>query len=300
MAGKKQKNKLVSLIVVAVIIVLSGIVTHFWYDGDVIDDLGIKDSLPEGKMYVEFIDVGQGDCTLITCGDIAILIDGGESGESQNVINYIKNRNINDIDLCIATHPHSDHIGSLYKVLSEFQVGDVIIPDIPEKIIPTTKTYERFLNALSENAEQVIPAEAGETYSYGEITVEILGPVNDYGDLNNESVVARVLYGNTAVMLQGDAEKTAEADILNNGFDVSADLIKIGHHGSRTASSEEWLSAVEPEYAVISCGTQNDYGHPHTETLKNLDKYGIGYFRTDLLGDIVFVSDGKTLSRVES
>ena len=245
-------------------------------------------------MMVEFIDVGQGDCTLITDSQAVILIDGGESGEAQTIINYLKNKNITKIDCCIATHPHSDHIGSLAKVFEEFEVVDVIMPEIPEKIIPTTTTYERFLTQLSENVENVILAERGATYSYGQMTLKILGPVNTYDDLNNMSVVAKVIFGETSVMLTGDAETLSEEDMLAfKGADYSADILKVAHHGSKTSSTDLWLKAVNPQYAVISCGVDNDYGHPHKQLLNRLKKMNIEYYRTDLLGDITFESDGK-------
>lgn len=299
MAKRKSNTKLISFIVIAVIVILSGVVTKFAFGGseELYNKTGLTDSEKSADMYVHFIDVGQGDCTLVTCGDTALLFDSGESSESQKVINYLKNKGIEDIDCCVATHPHSDHIGSMYKVLSEFKIGDVIMPVIPENIIPTTKAYEKFLTAVSENAENVYPAEVGKTYTYGDLKIQIFAPVNDYDDLNNMSVVSKVTYKNTSVMITGDAETTAEKDILKNRYDYSADIIKLGHHGSRTSSSEAWLKAVNPQYAVISCGLNNDYGHPHSQTLKRLDKLGIEYFRTDVLGDIVFVSDGSSFSK---
>lgn len=295
MAKRKSNTKLVSVLIIAVIVILSAVVTKFAFGGseELYNKTGLTNSEKSDDMYVHFIDVGQGDCTLVTCGDTALLFDSGESAEAQTVINYIKNKEIEDIDCCIATHPHSDHIGSMNKVLSEFKIGDVIMPVIPENIIPTTKAYEKFLAAVSENAENVYPAEVGKTYTYGELKIQIFAPVNDYDDLNNMSVVSKVTYKNTSVMITGDAETTAEKDILKNHYDYSADIIKLGHHGSKTSSSEAWLKAVNPQYAVISCGLNNDYGHPHSQTLKRLDKLGIEYFRTDVLGDITFVSDGK-------
>ena len=299
MARKKSNTKLVSIIVIAAILILSGVVTHIFNGGDkLFADAGLKNSPASDKMYVNFIDVNQGDCALFTCGGKNILIDCGEYAELQNVTDYLNNQNVKKLDLVIATHPHSDHIGCMGSLLKEFEVGDVIMPDVPEKIIPTTKAYEKFLEAASERAENVYAAEAGETYSYGEMKVQILGPVADYDDLNNESVVAKITYGTTSVMMCGDAEKKAEWDILKKNYNFNADILKLGHHGSKTSSSYEWLEAVNPKYAIVSCGENNDYGHPHKQTITKMNKYGIEYFRTDLLGDIVFVSDGKAFTRV--
>lgn len=293
MARKRKNSKLISIVVIIALLILSALVTdNVFGDGSHIGTDGTNAA--DGKMMVEFIDVGQGDCTLITDSEAVILIDGGESGEAQNVISYLKNKNIEKIDCCIATHPHSDHIGSLSKVFEEFEIKDVIIPEIPEKIIPTTATYERFLESLSEYAENVYPAERGKTYTYGGMTLKILAPVDDYDDLNNMSVVSKVSFGETSVMITGDAEMPSEEDMLSyKGVDYSADILKVGHHGSKTSTSEEWLAAVNPQYAVISCGLDNDYGHPHKQLVKRLEKAEIEYYRTDLLGSIAFESDGK-------
>jgi len=299
MARKKQNTKLISAIVIIAVLILSGIITTLSQGGseNLFGTTGLIDSVSENKMIVNFVDVGQGDCTLITCGDTAVLVDSGEYANAQKVINYIKNQGVNDIDLVIATHPHSDHIGSMAKVLKAFEIGDVIMSEIPESIIPTTTAYEKFLNAVSERATDVIPAVAGQSYKYGELRVDILGPVKDYDDLNNMSVVCKISYGETSVMLAGDAETDAEADMLKKNYSFNSNLLKVGHHGSKTSSSAEWLKAVNPQYAVISCGLNNDYGHPHQKALKRLQKQNIEYFRTDLLGDIVFVSDGKVITR---
>lgn len=268
--------------------------------GNLFDFFGLRDdySPTQGTMSVDFIDVGQGDCTLIVSGDNVILIDGGEAGESENVINFIKNRNITEIDCCIATHPHSDHIGSLSKVFSEFEIIDVIMPEIPESLIPTSKAYEKFMKSVAENTDNVYAAQPGDNYEYGDVKIEILGPVEDYDNLNDFSVVSRVTFGNTSVMLTGDAETPAEKDILKNNFARSSNILKVGHHGSRTSSCDEWLKAVNPQYAVISCGLDNDYGHPHKQLIKRLENYNIDYYRTDLIGTVSFESDGSTFTLI--
>jgi competence protein ComEC len=303
MAKRKQNGKLITAACVAVVLILSIVIGHFW-GGNIKDkysQAGLRDSnvSADSTMYVNFIDVGQGDCTLITSADTAILIDGGEAGEAQTVINYLKNQNIDDIDCLIATHPHSDHIGSLSQVMTEFKVENLIMPEIPEKILPTTGTYEKFLSTVNDKVSNVIAAKAGSTYSYGEINIQILAPLKDYEDLNNMSVVAKITYGTTSVMMTGDASFDSENDMLKQNADYKSDILKVGHHGSKTATSDKWLSAVSPKYAVISCGKGNDYGHPNADTLKRLDKHSVEYFRTDLLGSIVFKSDGKEIVKCE-
>lgn len=251
------------------------------------------------KMYVSFIDVGQGNCTLLRCGGKAILVDSGEVGAAQTVINYIKNLGIDELNCVLVTHPHTDHMGAMTKILYEFKIDDLIMPEIPEEIIPTNKTYEKFLTAVSDNAGDVIAAKPGETYSYGEMTLEIFAPLRDYDNLNDMSAVSRISYGDTSVIFTGDATTTVEKDLLKKNIDYSATVLNVGHHGSKTSSSEAWLRAVNPKYAVICCGENNDYGHPHSVITKRLEEFGIEYFETDLLGTIVFESDSKNFIKCD-
>ena len=251
------------------------------------------------KMYVSFIDVGQGNCTLLRCGGKAILVDSGEVGAAQTVINYIKNLGIDELNCVLVTHPHTDHMGAMTKILYEFKIDDLIMPEIPEEIIPTNKTYEKFLTAVSDNAGNVIAAKPGETYSYGEMKLEIFAPLRDYDNLNDMSAVSRISFGDTSVMFTGDATTTVEKDLLKKNINYSATVLNVGHHGSKTSSSEAWLRAVNPKYAVICCGVNNDYGHPHSLITKRLEEFGIEYFETDLLGTIVFESDSRNFIKCD-
>ncbi len=287
--GKKG----VSLIVTILIIVIVAIMSQF---------SGNNSAAPitEGEMYADFIDVGQGDCTLIRTAESAILIDAGEAGTADTVVDFLKEKGITKIDCCIATHPHSDHIGALFRVFEEFEVDTVLLPDIPDDLIPVTVTYEKFLEGL-ERVNNIIPVAAGDDFSFGKLSVEILGPVKDYDDLNHMSVVSKVSFGKTSVMLTGDTETPAEEDMLKNtSVDYSADILKVGHHGSKTSTSKKWLNAVDPQYAVISCGLDNDYGHPHKVIVNRLEEYGVEYYRTDLLGHISFKSDGQQIALIEN
>ena len=267
----------------------------------VFEESGLRNTqqVSADKMYVSFIDVGQGNCTLLRCGGKAILVDSGEVGAAQTVINYIKNLGIDELNCVLVTHPHTDHMGAMTKILYEFKIDDLIMPEIPEEIIPTNKTYEKFLTAVSDNAGNVIAAKPGETYSYGEMTLEIFAPLRDYDNLNDMSAVSRISYGDTSVMFTGDATTTVEKDLLKKNIDYSATVLNVGHHGSKTSSSEAWLRAVNPKYAVICCGVNNDYGHPHSVITKRLEEFGIEYFETDLLGTIVFESDSKNFIKCD-
>ena len=295
---KKRKNntKLISGVVIFIIAVLAFAGSRLIKEPETLfEDTGLRNSQQSesNMMYVDFIDVGQGNCTLVHMGDTAILVDSGEVGAAQTVISYIKNPGIDELDCVLVTHPHSDHMGAMTKILYEFEIKDLIMPEIPEDIIPTNSTYEKFLTAVSDNAENVIPAEAGMTYSYGEMNLEILAPLHGYDNLNDMSAVSRVSFGETSVMFMGDASTAVEKDLLNTGKDFSSDIINIGHHGSKTASSQKWLEAVNPEFAVICCGAGNEYGHPHSVVTERLDNIGIEYYRTDLNGTVVFQSNSK-------
>ena len=301
---KKGKNntKLISGVVIIIIAVLAFAGSKLIKDPETLfEDTGLRNSQQSesNMMYVDFIDVGQGNCTLVHMGDTAILVDSGEVGAAQTVISYIKNLGIDELDCVLVTHPHSDHMGAMTKILYEFEIKDLIMPEIPEDIIPTNSTYEKFLTAVSDNAENVIPAEAGMTYSYGEMNLEILAPLHGYDNLNDMSAVSRVSFGETSVMFMGDASTAVEKDLLNTGKDFSSDIINIGHHGSKTASSQKWLEAVNPEFAVICCGAGNEYGHPHSVVTERLDNIGIEYYRTDLNGTVVFQSNSKEFSKLD-
>ena len=301
---KKRKNntKLISGVVIFIIAVLAFAGSKLIKDPETLfENTGLRNSQQSesNMMYVDFIDVGQGNCTLVHMGDTAILVDSGEVGAAQTVISYIKNLGIDELDCVLVTHPHSDHMGAMTKILYEFEIKDLIMPESPEDIIPTNSTYEKFLTAVSDNAENVIPAEAGMTYSYGEMNLEILAPLHGYDNLNDMSAVSRVSFGETSVMFMGDASTAVEKDLLNTGKDFSSDIINIGHHGSKTASSQKWLEAVNPEFAVICCGAGNEYGHPHSVVTERLDNIGIEYYRTDLNGTVVFQSNSKEFTKLD-
>lgn len=244
-------------------------------------------------LKVHFIDVGQGDSTLIEKDGHYMLIDAGERDQGQAVVSYLKEQGVKTLDYVIGTHPHSDHIGGLEAVIQAFDIETVIMPEKAH----TTKMYERLLDAIEEKNLKITLPKPGTSYDLGSATFQILAPNGDYGDaLNNWSVGIRVDYGNNSFVLCGDAEKEAEKDMIANGLSLKADVLKVSHHGSSTSSSEAFIDLVNPRYAVISCGKNNDYGHPHKETLELLQKKNINVLRTDQLGTIVAVSDGTDVT----
>ncbi len=248
----------------------------------------------DDMLRVDYIDVGQGDSILITTPDgVNMLIDAGEGeGKSGAVTSYLTQRGIDEIDTVIATHPHSDHINAMDEVLDSTEVEHFYMPDVSH----TTKDFENMLDAL-EDVEDIKAVKAGDTFSLGQqVSCRVLAPCSEsYEDLNDYSVVLKLTYGETDFIFMGDAEALSEEEILAAGEDVSADVLKCGHHGSSSSSSPDFVEAVDPQYAVISCGVDNSYGHPDSETLSVLDSFGITVLRTDKQGTITIESDGNNI-----
>lgn len=272
---------------VAVLLMLKPVYEHFSES---------KSALTNGTAEVCFVDTGQSDCILIRTDAAAVLIDAGEVGCEEAVCSAIKSRGIKTLDLVVATHPHSDHIGSMAAVFKEFSVKRLLIPDIPEEYLPETPLYDAVLNAAEgEDGCTVIRAEPKMSFYLGSgAALEVLGPVDCYfDDMNNWSVVTKFTFGETAFLFTGDMESAAELDLIASGADLSCDVLKCGHHGSRTSTTEELLNAASPRYAVFLCGTGNVHGHPHQSTKSALKRRGVRTFRTDLDGTVSMITDGK-------
>lgn len=309
-SGSINANKASKPVFIAIIVLIFAFLLFFFLndrffriDGiptweDLYQGAGLSSSVTavEGDVTVHFIDVGQGDCELIKTQNKTILIDCGEKEYYADVIAYIKSQNIEHIDYVIVTHPHSDHAGGMSFILDEFDIGTVIMPKIQESVIPTTSTYIRLLNSIDNKNITVEYADAGKEYTLDDVQMIVLSPVRDYEDLNNYSVAVKFMHGENSFLFTGDIEKEAENDILGNGYDISADVLKIAHHGSSTSSQKKFINAVSPRYAVIEVGSPNSYNHPNKETVKLLENKDIIIYRTDLYGNIVFVSDGSTLN----
>jgi competence protein ComEC len=246
-----------------------------------------------GILEVHFIDVGQGDAILIEEGNHAMLIDAGENNQGSVVTEYLNKNHIRKLDYVIGTHPHSDHIGGLDTVLYSFDVDKIILPSVSH----STKSYEDVLDAIEKNEQSITVAKVGDHYSLGAASFTIIAPNSDsYEELNNYSIVIKLSYKDTSFLLTGDAEKLSEDEMLHKGLDLSADVLKLGHHGSANASSAKYLDAVRPTYGIISVGKDNEYGHPHKSTLSELEARKIKLYRTDEQGSVIFTSDGKHIS----
>ena len=246
--------------------------------------------LAGGEAAFHFIDVGQGDCTLIQTEDAAILIDTGTTEKSYDVVTYIKNLGIKKIDCLIISHPHEDHIGGAADVLSNFAVGTVYV----NNNISDSYAYEKFIDKATELDISLKLPDMDCVYEYGNLRIKFLSPKKDYEDENHNSNVTQVSYGDTKFLFTGDAETPVESDLLNE-YDLKADVLKVGHHGSRYASHYEFLASVLPSVCVISCGKDNSYGHPHEETVDRIEKIGSTILRTDEVGTICIKTDGKKI-----
>lgn len=249
-----------------------------------------------GTLEVYFFDVGQGDSELIRLpGGENILIDAGTSSTEDELVGELRSLGAETLDLVVATHPHADHIGGTAAVIDAFDVRQVVMPRVSESDTPTTKTYENLLQSIADKGLTITPAEPGdELLSSGGAVLTVLAPNGkDYGDLNNYSVVLRLTYGEDSFLFTGDAEEESEEEMLSLDWPLTATVLKCGHHGSETSTSPAFLDAVSPQYAVISCGVDNDYGHPDAVTLEKLEAAGAEVFRTDLQGTILASTDGS-------
>lgn len=246
-------------------------------------------------LKIHYLDVGQGDSIFIELpNNETMLIDAAESNQSENIINYIKNLNYQKIDYVIGTHPHTDHIGGLKDIINTFEIGKIYMP----KAVSTTKTYESLLMAIKDKNLKINTAKAGiSIIDTNTLKINILAPNNDtYTELNNYSVVTKITYGTTKFLFMGDAEKLSENEIKE---DVSADVIKIGHHGSNTSSGLNFIKKVNAKYGIISVGLNNKYNLPKEETITNWENSGTKIYLTSTNGTITATSDGTNI-KIES
>ncbi len=244
-------------------------------------------------LNVHFIDVGQGDSILMESDGEFVLIDAGEKEYGPAVLEYLKKCGADRLKYMIATHPHSDHIGGMRKVLDGIETDNFIAAETDQE----TYAWLKVLRAVDKKNINYIDAKVGDTYRFGEATFRILAPLSgNYEGYNNYSIVTMVECGDIRFLLTGDAETDSEKEMVNAGEDLRADVLKCGHHGSSTSTSAAFLQTVKPSYAIISCGKNNDYGHPHRETLKKLRLMQCTCLRTDTVGTIIASTDGTHLS----
>ena len=252
-----------------------------------------SEAAQDSDLHIYFLDVGQGDAAVVLCEGYAMIIDGGDSQHSAYIYSFLHNTiEVNHIDAMIASHPHMDHVGGLAAALNACYVDLIYSPvlDYDTKAWNSVKKY-----AEIQGTPIVVP-DAGDEFDLGELHVQILGPLHCYADINNMSLIIKITFGNTSFLFTGDAEWEAEHDLLNAGVDLSADVLKVGHHGSESSTSYWFLREVSPSYAVISVGKENQYGHPSENTIRKLQDADVNIIRTDLSGLVECVSDGEQVA----
>lgn len=250
----------------------------------------------EGTLEIHFLDVGQGDSAFLCTSAGNALIDTGEADARQFVHLSVQPYG-SRLEYLIITHPHSDHMGGASYILEKMEVGTVVLP----RSDTWDDGYASLLGAVSKSGASVLFAVPGLEFSLGDARFTVLAPLDQYGEENDRSAVIRMDFGKTSALFTGDAEQLSEADQLReyagrDGGLLNTDILKVGHHGSSTSSSYPYLWAVSPEYAVISCGKNNSYGHPAADVIKRLETIGAKILRTDRLGTVRIVTDGKTIT----
>ncbi|MBE6049731.1 MAG: MBL fold metallo-hydrolase [Clostridium sp.] len=249
-----------------------------------------------GKAEIHYLDVGQGDSIYLKINDKDILIDAGPKSDSDKLIAQLKNLGIDDLEMVIATHPHEDHIGGMVSVFKEYKVKSFYMTDKAH----TTKTFTNMLEAVKKQGLKHNILKSGEVIDLGDgAKFDVFSPINkDYEELNDYSPIMKLTYGNSTFMFTGDAEVLSEKEVLNKfkASDLKSDVLKVGHHGSTTSTSDEFLKAVNPKFAIISLGKDNSYGHPHKEIVNKLDSNKIKTYRTDISGQITIITDGQNIN----
>ena len=243
----------------------------------------------DAPFEMHFIDVGQALSVLVECDGQFMLYDGGNVDDGSLVVSYLQKQGVEELQYVFCSHAHEDHVGGLAAALAYFPANHVYSP-VTES---STKCFRDFVKYTQQQGLQVEVPAVGTTWPLGSASVTMLGPVAQYSDTNDTSIVLRIDYGSTSFLLTGDMEKTAESDLVASGANLKADVLQVGHHGSSTSTGYAFLNAVLPEMGIISCGVNNKYGHPHEETLSILRDAGVDVYRTDLQGTITIGSDGQ-------
>lgn len=243
---------------------------------------------------VYFVDVGQGDATLVMSDGHNMLIDTGERDDMNTLIHFLEDKGIKTLDYLVISHPHIDHMGEASEILKQFDVDKIIMPDTGRNV-PTSSTYKYYLQTVKKLNKKITAAK-DITFTLGEMIVSLFTSKQQHEDLNNYSVLVKLVHGENSFLITGDCEFEEEREMLEQDFDLNADVLRSGHHGSYQSSYNIFLEAVRPSYAVVSCGKDNMYGHPNEQTVKRLKQFADHYYCTMTDGTITFSSDGKGLS----
>lgn len=299
MNNKKQKNiKAIIIISIFIAACLSLLfinnylgIEKIYQVFDKINSSEVERGNSEYNMCIHFLDVGKADCIYIKCENKNILIDAADKDVSSSVTEYLCRQNVNKLDLVVVTHPHRDHIGQMEDIINNFKIDNFIMSDIPQEIMPTSITYKKMLEAIHNKNLKIKLAHAGEKFTLGNLKIDILGPYKQYDNLNNNSVVMRLEYGNENFIFTGDAEKEAENDMIKNNFNLKASVLKVGHHGSNTSTTKKFLEKVSPKFSIISVGKDRNK-LPKENIIKRIKKSGSEVYRTDIYGTVILRTNG--------
>ena len=284
-------KKIITTIAAVIIVALMGI----FFPEEAPETPEVLTPISGNGLTVHFIDVGQADCALLECDGKYMIIDGGNVEDGQLVVSYLKQMGVETIDRVVCSHAHEDHVGGLPAVLSVFDAGKVYAPVTQYD----TKVFRNFVEKAENRAGEITVPAPGDQFTLGSATCTVLGPVKEYDDPNDTSIVLKITYGESDFLFTGDMEVTAENDMIDHwgeGFDWNVEVLKVGHHGSDTSSGYRFVYETDPDYGVISVGEDNEYGHPHEEPLSRLKDAGLLIFRTDVLGHVIAETDGKDIS----
>lgn len=292
-----MKKKILSIIIAIVVLLYSAIETDFIGDleknianaikvSNEIEKVGNFDS--DDVLSVHYIDVGQADSILIKTDNYNILIDAGNNDDGKKLVKYFEELGITKFDYVFATHAHEDHIGGMDDIINNFDIDNFYMPDV----ITTTKTFEDVLDALEKNNLKYSTPKIDDNYKLGSNLIDILYVGDDASDLNDTSIVLKLTHGKNTFLFTGDATSNVEKQILNK--DLKSDVLKVGHHGSSYSTSNDFLNKVNPSYAVISVGKNNNYNHPNKTILNKLKN--VKLYRTDENGTIIIKSDGININ----
>ena len=284
-------KKIIATIVSVIIVAFMGI----FFPEEAPEVPQVQTPVSGNGMTVHFIDVGQADCALLACDGEFMVIDGGNVEDGQMVVSYLKQMGVQELESVVCTHAHEDHVGGLPAVLSVFDTETVYSP-VTEY---DTKVFRDFVAKTEANAGRITVPAPGDQFNLGTATITVLGPVKEYDDPNNTSIVLKVTYGDSDFLFTGDMEIVAENDMLDywgNSMNWQSEVLKVGHHGSDTSSGYRLVYETEPDYGVISVGEGNKYGHPNETSLSRLKDAGVAVFRTDRLGHVIAETDGREIT----
>lgn len=293
MARRKKQNPTIKLVGLFIALILVLLFNYLELDNGYKGDNNVTEPLLNNivstDLQVYFIDVGQADSILIANNNHYMLIDAGNNEDGEKLVTFLKQQGITKFDYVIGTHPHEDHIGGLDNIINDFEIETIYLPDV----ITTTKTFEDVITSIENKNKNITIPKIGETFSLGEANFKVLYTGENDTDLNNSSIVLKMVFGDYSYLFTGDATSEVEERIINEDIDVN--VLKVAHHGSPYSTTPRFISRVKPEYAIISVGKDNSYGHPSNNIINRIKLYTDKIYRTDELGTIVINSDGKNI-----